>query len=177
MRIRLLLCSAILLSGCMRYDYLDPHGRGKVYTVANPCPVAYRVLEVRTPRDHSVRIEVSALRAGEYDVKDTTLFVVVSDRRVFGYQVGRFQVPTTKKNHDISFPNGTSVKVTFSDGTITEGRFNVSANGLLLSYPISPKSIDEFTADLPPIMIDGELIDIGQVVFKRASATLYAINC
>jgi hypothetical protein len=172
-----LLIVTIVLSGCVSYDFLDPRGNGKSFTVANPCPYPYRVLQVRSKNDQDLRITINVFRSGEYGLKSTTLFVVTSDVSVFGYQIGQFHLPIMHKNHHVSFPDGPTVIIAFPNGTATKGQFNITYDGLLLSYPISPSTLDSFVVTLPRIEVDGEIITLGEVTFKRDSATLYAINC
>lgn len=118
-----------------------------------------------------------------YHLTKTTLFLVASDKEVMGYQVGQFYSPALKKERRISFPSGTNVKVVLPGGEVVEGQFSIekkgepTRNAALLSFPISEKVLNEFTAFLPPVMVDGELFNLGEVRFKRASETWHVVNC
>ena len=179
-----LLLVVFVLSGCTStIEYLNPEGKGNAYVVGNPCPYAYKVLEVRGTKDHEVRVTVGAFWKGEYRLTKTTLFLVASDIEVMGYQVGQFHSPALKRQRAISFPNGTNVKVVLPSGEVIEGQFAIDSKGeptrnaALLSFPISEQVLDEFTAFLPPVMVDGELFNFGAVRFKRTSETWPVGNC
>jgi hypothetical protein len=109
--------------------------------------------------------------------------MTIADGEVSGSQVGQFYSPAMKKEHHISFPGGTSVKVMLPSGEVVEGNFSVenkgqpTKNAALLSFPISEKVLDEFTAVLPSVMVDGELFNLGEVHFKRATETWHVANC
>ena len=180
----LFLCVVLVLSGCaLTKDYLNPEGKGRTYTVGNPCPYAYRVLEVRGTTDPELRVAVGSFRKGEYGLTKTTLFMAISDNVVAGYQVGRLYSPAMTKEHRVSFPGGTSVRVILPSGEVVEGNFSIENKGeptkraTLLSFAISEKVLDEFTAFLPSVMVDGELFNLGEVHFKRATETWHVANC
>lgn len=180
----LLLLVFFVLSGCgLTMDYLNPEGKGNAYTVGNPCPYVYRVLEVRGTKDPEVRVTVGAFWKGEYRLTKTTLFLVASDKEVMGYQVGQFYSPALKKERNISFPSGTIVKVVLPSGEVIEGQFAIenkgdpTRNSALLSFPFSDQVLNEFTVFLPPAMVDGELFNLGEVRFKRTSETWHVVNC
>lgn len=181
--VALILC-ALLLSGCaLRLEYLNPIGAGKVFQLGNPCPYEYRVLEVRSKIDPNLRINVSAPWKGEFGLKQTTLFVVIADRKVPGYQVTANFTPSLRKTRGIEFPNGTKVKITRAADDVVEGNFVRSENSaviketLILSFPVSDTKISAFSVTLPSIRIDGELFDLGTIKFKRQTETMYILNC
>jgi hypothetical protein len=156
---RTCLALALFMSGCaLTMDYLNPEGNGNAYTVGNPCPYAYRVLEVRGKKDPQVRVTTGAFRKGEYGLTKTTLFLVASDHEVRGFQVGQFYSPPLKHERQISFPSGTNIRVVLPSGEVVEGLFSIenkgqpTRNAALLSFQISETVLNEFTAFLPPVM-------------------------
>ena len=172
-----LACLACLLSGCLTYDYLDPSGKGRTSTVGNPCPYPYRALEIRPIHGSELRITINAFHPKDYGLGVTTIFMAFSDRRIEGYNVGRFRLPPQRTPHRVAFPNGRDIEVAFPDGRKIQGALTVTSDALLFTYPMPEEPRRSFTVTFPDVEIDGERFEIGNVSFSPATETLYAINC
>jgi hypothetical protein len=163
--------------------YLDPRGVGTTQTVGNPCPYTYRVMEIRSTKDPDLRISVSAFWKGEYQLKNTTLFVVVSDRGLFAPAVVRFVSRPLSHSRSIAFPSGTSVTIHDLQSGDTVATLSDAKNGsiihdqLILTVPIANDFPDQFSVTFPDIEVDGEKMQLGTVMFTRTVETLYFSAC
>ena len=174
----------LCIGGCqITVRYLNPQGVGTSRTVGNPCPYTYRTMEIRSTRDPDIRVSVSAFRKGEYRLKSTTLFVVISDRELLGPTVAQFGSRSLRKSHRIAFPSGADVTIQDPKfGTLIE-RLSEAADivqiqdSLILTVPVPDDFPDEFSVIFPVIEIDGENLQLGTVTFTRVSETLYFSAC
>ena len=180
--IRVSLAAVLLaLGGCESVGYLDPSGPGEARTVGGLCPYPYRVLDIPVSNSDA-RIYVNAFRANEI-ARELTIFLVVSDSPVFGYQLARSYAPVQKHPHTVSFPDGMAVQVTPDDGTSVSGTLmSVSdgqggANAVILRFPVPGHEVTQLSVAFPTIVVDGQRVAIGRVNFKAATATIYGINC
>jgi hypothetical protein len=174
----------LFMGGCsLTVHYLNPQGVGTVRTVGNPCPYVYRRMEIKSTTDPDLRISVSAFWKGEYRLTSTTLFVVISDRELFGYQVGQFDSPPLRRPRRIVFPSDANVTIQDPKLGILVEKLGDTAdvgliqNTLILSVPVPDDVADEFSVAFPAIEIDGEKFQLGLVTFTRTSETLYLPTC
>lgn len=180
--IRLSLVAVFLaLCGCESVGYLDPSGPGEARTVGGLCPYPYRVLDIRVPNSDA-RIYVNAFGANEV-AREPTIFLVVSDSPVFGYQLARSYAPAQKHAHRVSFPDGMAVQVTPDEGQAVSGTFTTVSDGgggataVILRFPLSSHEVNQLSVVFPTIVVDGQRVEIGRVNFNAARAVIHGINC
>jgi hypothetical protein len=181
MRRSLLAVGLLALAGCESVDYLDPAGPGKARTLGGLCPYPYRVLDIPVSNSDA-RIYVNAFGAQDH-ARGATIFLVVSDSRVFISDVVYANARRQKHVHKVFFPEGMSLQVTFEDGQALSGTFDTVSDGaggttsVILKFPFSDREVTRFSVVFPPVAVDGERVEIGHVDFKAARATIYGINC
>jgi hypothetical protein len=173
----------LALAGCESVSYLDPAGTGEARTVGGLCPYPYRVLDIPVP-NNDTRIYVNAFGANEYAREATTIFLVVSDSRVWISHLVYANAPRQKHTHKVSFPEGMTIQVTAHDGQAVSGAFTTVSDGeggtaaVILKFPFSSgREVTRFSVDFPAVVVDGERVEIGRVDFTPARATIYGINC
>ena len=177
----LLAVALFALVGCESYSYLDPVGPGKAHTVGNPCPIAYRVLDVRVPNS-SARIYVNAFDVG-WSGGPAALFMVVSDRPALISNLIHSVAPEQGHTHEVSFPDGKRIQLTAPNGQSVLGELVTVSDGaggtkaVMLRFPLPDEKWESFSATFPTIVVDRQRITIGNVTFKPGTGTLYGVNC